>query len=175
MLPDELWILLASVKRNRSVFHLLLFQQEMISLVEHLIDHSDNCYQDAIFRVVAAILHLGNVNFAKGKEIDSSVLKDEKSRYHLDVCAELLRYVQLTCLISISILFPFYIFDRGLTSFKRCDAKKMEDALIKRVMVTPEEVITRTLDPDSATGSRDALAKTIYSRLFDWYKKTFSL
>jgi myosin-5 len=96
--------------------------------------------QDAIFRVVAAILHLGNVNFAKGKEIDSSVLKDEKSRYHLDVCAELLR----------------------------CDAKKMEDALIKRVMVTPEEVITRTLDPDSATGSRDALAKTIYSRLFDW-------
>lgn len=51
----------------------------------------------------------------------------------------------------------------------------MEDALIKRVMVTPEEVITRTLDPDSATGSRDALAKTIYSRLFDWYKKKLSL
>lgn len=51
----------------------------------------------------------------------------------------------------------------------------MEDALIKRVMVTPEEVITRTLDPDSATGSRDALAKTIYSRLFDWYRKKLSL
>lgn len=49
--------------------------------------------QEAIFRVVAAILHLGNVDFAKGKEIDSSVIKDEKSRFHLNMTAELLRYV----------------------------------------------------------------------------------
>ncbi|WCJ42738.1 Myosin-17 [Euphorbia peplus] len=96
--------------------------------------------QDAIFRVVAAILHLGNIEFSKGVEIDSSVIKDEKSRFHLNTAAELLR----------------------------CDAKSLEDALIQRVMVTPEEVITRTLDPLGALGSRDALAKTIYSRLFDW-------
>ncbi|GER36038.1 myosin XI [Striga asiatica] len=96
--------------------------------------------QDAIFRVVAAILHLGNIEFSKGEEIDSSVIKDEKSRFHLNTTAELLR----------------------------CDPGSLEDALIKRVMVTPEEVITRTLDPEAALGSRDALAKTIYSRLFDW-------
>ncbi|XP_054822706.1 myosin-17 [Prosopis cineraria] len=96
--------------------------------------------QEAIFRVVAAILHLGNIEFSKGEEIDSSVIKDEKSRFHLNMTAELLR----------------------------CDAKSLEDALIQRVMVTPEEVITRTLDPIAAVGSRDALAKTIYSRLFDW-------
>ncbi|KAE9609909.1 putative myosin ATPase [Lupinus albus] len=96
--------------------------------------------QEAIFRVVAAILHLGNIEFAKGEEIDSSAIKDEKSRFHLNVTAELLK----------------------------CNATSLEDALIKRVMVTPEEVITRTLDPDAAVGSRDALAKTIYSRLFDW-------
>ncbi|RVW51858.1 Myosin-17 [Vitis vinifera] len=96
--------------------------------------------QEAIFRVVAAILHLGNINFAKGKEIDSSVIKDEQSRFHLNMTAELLK----------------------------CDAQSLEDALIKRVMVTPEEIITRTLDPVNAIGSRDALAKTIYSRLFDW-------
>ncbi|KAK6147671.1 hypothetical protein DH2020_018583 [Rehmannia glutinosa] len=99
--------------------------------------------QDAIFRVVAAILHLGNIEFAKGKEIDSSVLKDEKSRFHLNMTAELLR----------------------------CDPKSLEDALIKRVMVTPEEVITRTLDPEAALGSRDALAKTVYSRLFDCFEQ----
>ena len=46
--------------------------------------------KDAIFRVVAAILHLGNIDFAKGKEIDSSVLKDDKSKFHLKMTAELL-------------------------------------------------------------------------------------
>ncbi|XP_051118886.1 myosin-11-like [Andrographis paniculata] len=96
--------------------------------------------QDAIFRVVAAILHIGNVDFMKGKEIDSSVLKDDKSKFHLQTAAELLM----------------------------CDSSALEDALLKRVMVTPEEVIKRSLDPKSATVSRDGLAKTIYSRLFDW-------
>jgi len=48
--------------------------------------------QEAIFRVVAAILHLGNVDFAKGKEVDSSVLKDDKSKFHLKIVAELLMY-----------------------------------------------------------------------------------
>ncbi|KAL0337242.1 UNVERIFIED_CONTAM: Myosin-17 [Sesamum calycinum] len=83
-------------------------------------------------QVVAAVLHLGNIEFSKGKEIDSSVIKDEKSR---------------------------------------CNPKSLEDALIKRVMVTPEEVITRTLDPEAALGSRDALAKTVYSRLFDCFEQ----
>ncbi|KAK3004284.1 hypothetical protein RJ639_019667 [Escallonia herrerae] len=106
----------------------------------HQIITLDRSFQEAIFRVVAAVLHLGNIEFSKGEEIDSSVIKDEKSRFHLNVTAELLM----------------------------CDAKSLEDAMIQRVMVTPEEVITRTLDPESALSSRDALAKTIYSRLFDW-------
>lgn len=96
--------------------------------------------QEAIFRVIAAILHLGNIDFAKGKEIDSSVPKDDKSKFHLKMTAELLM----------------------------CDPVALEDALCKRVMITPEEVIKRSLDPHSATISRDGLAKTIYSRLFDW-------
>ncbi|KAF2588092.1 hypothetical protein F2Q70_00038768 [Brassica cretica] len=96
--------------------------------------------QEAIFRVVAAILHIGNIEFTKGKEVDSSVPKDDKAKFHLKTAAELLM----------------------------CDLKALEDALCKRVMVTPEEVIKRSLDPESAVTSRDGLAKTVYSRLFDW-------
>ena len=50
----------------------------------------------------------------------------------------------------------------------RCDAKSLEESLCERVIVTPDGNITKPLDPASAALSRDALAKTVYSKLFDW-------
>ncbi|KAL1223734.1 Myosin-9 [Cardamine amara subsp. amara] len=35
-------------------------------------------------------------------------------------------------------------------------------------MITPEEVIKRSLDPQSAAISRDGLAKIVYPPFFDW-------
>ncbi|XVF29233.1 hypothetical protein REPUB_Repub15cG0103400 [Reevesia pubescens] len=96
--------------------------------------------QDAIFRVVAAILHLGNVEFTRGQETDAAEPKDDKSWFHLKLAAELFM----------------------------CDEKSLEDSLCKRVIVTRDESITKSLDPDAATVSRDALAKIVYSKLFDW-------
>ncbi|KAH7690363.1 Myosin ATPase protein [Dioscorea alata] len=96
--------------------------------------------QDAIFRVVAAILHLGNIEFKEGAETDSSQPKDEKSLLHLRTAAELLM----------------------------CDVKALEDSLCKRIIVTRDENITKSLDPEAAVLSRDALAKVVYSQLFDW-------
>eukprot|EP00250_Pteridium_aquilinum_P005479 c15564_g1_i1 orf=543-5159(-) len=96
--------------------------------------------QEAIFRVVASILHLGNIDFIQGKESDSSVLKNETSQFHLQTVADLLM----------------------------CDSKSLLESLSTRIIVTRDENITKTLDPLSATINRDTLAKTVYSRLFDW-------
>ena len=40
--------------------------------------------------VVVVVLHIGNINFAKGKEVDSSVIQDDNSRFHLNTASELL-------------------------------------------------------------------------------------
>ena len=45
---------------------------------------------------MAAILHLGNINFTKGKEVDSSMPKDDKSHFHHEMAAELLMYASIS-------------------------------------------------------------------------------
>ncbi|KAG5018521.1 hypothetical protein JHK87_014376 [Glycine soja] len=101
------------------------------------ISHED---QEAIFSTLAAILHLGNVEFSPGKEHDSSVIKDEKSRFHLQMAANLFR----------------------------CDLNLLLATLCTRSIQTREGNIIKALDCNAAVAGRDALAKTVYARLFDW-------
>ncbi|XP_076882942.1 myosin-6-like [Bidens hawaiensis] len=96
--------------------------------------------QDAIFRVVAAILHLGNIEFTKGSEPDSSQPKDDQSRFHLQTAAELFM----------------------------CDKTALEDSFCTRVIVTRGESIKKCLDPAAAAICRDAFAKIVYLQIFDW-------
>ncbi|KAI5669604.1 hypothetical protein M9H77_19457 [Catharanthus roseus] len=96
--------------------------------------------QEAIFRTLAAILHLGNIEFSPGKEHDSSVIKDKKSTFHLQMAAELLM----------------------------CDVGVLLATLCTRSIQTREGIIVKYLDCNAAVAGRDALAKTIYARLFDW-------
>ncbi|XP_068326692.1 myosin-15-like [Pyrus communis] len=96
--------------------------------------------QEAIFRTLAAILHLGNIEFSPGKEHDSSVLKDQKSNFHMQMAANLFM----------------------------CDVDLLLATLSTRTIQTREGIIVKALDCSGAISSRDALAKTVYSRLFDW-------
>ncbi|KAF3446114.1 hypothetical protein FNV43_RR11293 [Rhamnella rubrinervis] len=101
------------------------------------ISHED---QEAIFRTLAAILHLGNIEFSPGKEHDSSVLKDQKSSFHMQMAANLFM----------------------------CDMNLLLATLYTRSIQTREGSIVKALDCDAAVAGRDALAKTVYARLFDW-------
>ncbi|KAG1334298.1 putative protein OPAQUE1 [Cocos nucifera] len=93
--------------------------------------------QEAIFRTLAAILHLGNIEFSPGKEHDSSIIKDSKSNFHLQVAANLFM----------------------------CDPDLMVVTLCSRSIQTREGNIIKALDCAAAASNRDALAKTVYARL----------
>ncbi|KAJ3695578.1 hypothetical protein LUZ60_000955 [Juncus effusus] len=96
--------------------------------------------QEAIFRTLAAILHLGNIEFSPGKDYDSSIIDNPKSLFHLQMAADLFM----------------------------CDSKLLVATLISRSIQTNEGIIVKALDCEAAAANRDALAKTVYSRLFDW-------
>ncbi|XP_022892708.1 myosin-15 [Olea europaea var. sylvestris] len=96
--------------------------------------------QEAIFRTLAAILHLGNIDFSPGKEHDSSVIKDQKSNFHLQMAADLFM----------------------------CDVNLLLATLCTRSIQTYEGIIVKALDCNAAVAGRDALAKSVYAGVFDW-------
>eukprot|EP01023_Acetabularia_acetabulum_P012483 TRINITY_DN15844_c0_g1_i1.p1 TRINITY_DN15844_c0_g1~~TRINITY_DN15844_c0_g1_i1.p1 ORF type:complete len:843 (-),score=133.29 TRINITY_DN15844_c0_g1_i1:564-3092(-) len=93
--------------------------------------------QDSVFRIVAAILHLGNITFTGSDEAELSGPEAEESAQN---CADLLKV----------------------------PVQQLKTALTKRNLKTPAGIIVTPLKVPAAEESRDALAKTIYSRLFDW-------
>ncbi|CAG10486.1 unnamed protein product, partial [Tetraodon nigroviridis] len=97
-----------------------------------------------LFRVVAGVLHLGNIDFEEtGSSSGGCILKNQSSQT-LQCCAELL----------------------GL------DQDDLRVSLTTRVMLTTAggakgTVIKVPLKVEQANNARDALAKAVYSRLFD--------
>jgi myosin V len=94
----------------------------------------------SILRTVAAILHLGNIAFELSSSDDAIVSSAPKAAIALSTAAKLLDVSS----------------DALLT------------ALTTRAIETRGERIVKTLDAIAAAESRDALAKSLYSRLFDW-------
>ncbi|CAI5509495.1 unnamed protein product, partial [Closterium sp. Naga37s-1] len=93
--------------------------------------------QLSILRLLAAVLHLGNVEFReKGDKLRIAKHADAT----LDTVASLLS----------------------------CDRKKLQDSLCTVKRKVGGETIKSALDVKAATVRRDTLAKTLYSKLFDW-------
>lgn len=97
--------------------------------------------QDAVFRTVAAVLHLGNIEFVESPEggADASAVAPAAEE-HLAAAAALL----------------------GV------DAEGLRKALTTRTRQTPDGAIVSPIDVAAAEDNRDSLSKTIYSRTFDW-------
>ncbi|CAI5480409.1 unnamed protein product [Closterium sp. Yama58-4] len=102
--------------------------------------------QEGIFAVVAAIMHLGNVDFTQPESTDGTgelpplVPKNDKAEAAVKTVARLLE----------------------------CDEAALWDSLVSQTRKFGREVIKSPLDPKKAAVKRDTLAKFLYSRLFDW-------
>ena len=97
--------------------------------------------QESVMRVVAGILHLGNVTFKGSDDADDGCeLADDQSKAALNDAAAVMMI----------------------------DAERLAKALKTRTIVTRDGSIEKPLDAAAAASSRDSLAKTLYSRLFDW-------
>ncbi|KTG40366.1 hypothetical protein cypCar_00007717 [Cyprinus carpio] len=96
-----------------------------------------DCWE--IFKLLAAILHMGNIDFQSTimNNMDSS---DVMSSSHFSVTAKLLEV----------------------------DDAVLEKSLTHRSFMTNREIVTKPLSSEKAIHTRDAFAKAIYGRLFVW-------
>ena len=101
-------------------------------------DFSQN-EQDSLFKIIATILHLGNVGFEEEDSI-ASIKNDEKSQAALKNAANLL----------------------GL------DIQKLSKALTKKTIEAGGKQILTNLNKPDAEYARDAMNKALYSKTFDW-------
>ncbi|XP_067430164.1 unconventional myosin-Vb isoform X4 [Thunnus thynnus] len=94
--------------------------------------------QSSIFKVIASILHLGNVQICS--ERDGESCRISRDDLHLKHFCRLL----------------------GV------ELQQMEHWLCHRKLVTASETYVKNMSSKQAANARDALAKHIYARMFDW-------
>ncbi|XP_017766826.1 PREDICTED: unconventional myosin-Va isoform X4 [Eufriesea mexicana] len=102
--------------------------------------------QDDMLRILAAIMHLGNVNIGNSDHQASSNENDTENSYIHSSDKHLLMMCELL----------------GI------DVNAMRKWLCHRKIVSMREVFLKPMNVEQAIGARDALAKHIYAELFNW-------
>ncbi|KAL4630719.1 unconventional myosin-VIIa-like [Arapaima gigas] len=93
-----------------------------------------------ISKLLAALLHLGNVDF-EATIMNNLESCDIRISSHFNMAAKLLEVV---------------------------DSKALDSSLTRRSFMTNKESVSKPLSPAQATDGRDALVKAVYGRLFVW-------
>ncbi|XP_050729022.1 myosin-IIIb-like isoform X4 [Eriocheir sinensis] len=95
---------------------------------------------DSVYRILAAVINLGDVDFYQTIDKDNMEQAAVKNVEQIKVVSELL----------------------GI------DPADLTEALTSNSVVTKGEIITRNNTVEEAVCTRDAMAKAMYGRLFDW-------
>ncbi|KAK7063234.1 Myosin-IIIa, partial [Halocaridina rubra] len=95
---------------------------------------------DSVYRILAAVINLGDVDFYQTIDKDNMEQAAVKNVEQIKVVSELL----------------------GI------DPADLTEALTSNSVVTKGEIITRNNTVEEANSTRDAMAKAMYGRLFDW-------
>ncbi|GAB9476248.1 Myosin-like protein [Globisporangium polare] len=140
---------------RRSAIGANQFAQRFAQTVQAFEDTGvDSEEQNLVFRILAALLHLGNVNFmmeihegkgASGTREESAAVT-AATRYHFEKCAELL----------------------GVTT------KDLESLLLTRKITAGSEVMVLKQNAEQAKDICRSLAKAIYGRVFSWLVRRLS-
>ncbi|XP_013411638.1 unconventional myosin-Va-like [Lingula anatina] len=170
----------APEERNYHIFYQLCASSELPEFEKFQLDHQDNFYytfqgcnptvdgiddaeemlntreamtllgisekqQMMIFQILSAILHFGNVNITEDEDGENAIIK--KGDKSLQTMCDLL----------------------GI------DEEQTRKWLCNRKITTVGETLITPLDTKKACFSRDALAKHIYAKLFDWIVKMLNI
>lgn len=120
-----------------------------------------------IFKIIASILHLGNVEICSERDGDScriSVREREFRTRESALSPKELVGQRVPSLFAQSN-------DAHLKHFCRLlgvELQQMEHWLCHRKLVTASETYVKNMTNKQANNARDALAKHIYARMFDW-------